>query len=58
MVSIFGMNDVGNVFYDMQNQNSFSKPFSEETAMMIDVEARKMLKISTSQQLLREKESS
>ena len=31
MVSIFGMNEkVGNVsFYDMQNQNSFSKPFSE-----------------------------
>lgn len=59
MVSIFGMNDkVGNVsFYDMQNQNSFSKPFSEETAMMIDVEARKIIEDQylRAQQLLREK---
>jgi cell division protease FtsH len=45
MVSIFGMNEkVGNVsFYDMQNQNTFSKPFSEETSKMIDVEARKII---------------
>ncbi len=45
MVSIFGMNDkIGNVsFYDLQNQNAFSKPFSEETAKLIDEEARKII---------------
>ena len=42
MVSVFGMNDkVGNVsFYDMQNQNTFNKPFSEATSRMIDEESR------------------
>ncbi|MBL0308844.1 MAG: ATP-dependent zinc metalloprotease FtsH [Bacteroidetes bacterium] len=45
MVSIFGMNEkVGNVsFYDMQNQNTFNKPFSEETARLIDEESRKII---------------
>ena len=45
MVSIFGMNEkVGNVsFYDMQNQNSFNKPFSEETSRIIDEESRKII---------------
>ena len=45
MVSVFGMNDkVGNVsFYDMQNQNTFNKPFSEETSRIIDEEARKII---------------
>jgi cell division protease FtsH len=45
MVSVFGMNDkVGNVsFYDMQNQNAFAKPFSEETAKIIDQEARMII---------------
>jgi AFG3 family protein len=45
MVSVFGMNEkVGNVsFYDMQNQNSFNKPFSEETSRMIDEESRKII---------------
>jgi len=45
MVSVFGMNDkVGNVsFYDLQNQNQFAKPFSEETAKMIDQESRKII---------------
>jgi cell division protease FtsH len=59
MVSIFGMNEkVGNVsFYDMQNQNTFSKPFSEETAKMIDVEARKIIEqqFERAQNLLRDK---
>lgn len=42
MVSVFGMNEkVGNVsFYDMQNQNTFNKPFSEATSRMIDEESR------------------
>lgn len=60
MVSIFGMNEkVGNVsFYDMQNQNTFNKPFSEETAKMIDVESRKIIEDQyvRAQNLLREKE--
>jgi cell division protease FtsH len=45
IVSVYGMNkNVGNVsFYDMQNQNSFSKPYSEATANMIDTEARKLI---------------
>lgn len=59
MVSIFGMSEkVGNVsFYEMQNQNSFSKPFSEETAKMIDVESRKIIEDQyvRAQNLLREK---
>ncbi len=59
MVSIFGMNEkVGNVsFYDMQNQNTFSKPFSEETSKMIDVEARKIIEEQylRAQNLLRDK---
>jgi AFG3 family protein len=59
MVSIYGMNDkVGNVsFYDMQNQNGFTKPFSEETAKMIDVESRKIIEDQyvRAQQLLKDK---
>ena len=41
----------------MQNQNSFSKPFSEETSKMIDVEARKIIELQyvRAQNLLREK---
>jgi len=59
MVSIFGMNEkVGNVsFYDMQNQNNFSKPFSEETSRLIDDEARKIIEgqYVRAQQLLKDK---
>jgi cell division protease FtsH len=45
MVSMYGMNEViGNIsFYDPQNENSFSKPFSEETGKMIDDEVRKLV---------------
>jgi AFG3 family protein len=45
MVSVFGMNPkIGNVsFYDMQNQNAFSKPFSEETSRIIDEESRNII---------------
>jgi len=47
MVAIYGMNDkVGNVsFYDMQNQNSFTKPYSDETARIIDSEVRGMIDV-------------
>ena len=45
MVSMYGMNSViGNIsFYDPQNENTFSKPFSEETGKMIDDEVRKLV---------------
>ena len=58
MISVFGMNDkVGNVsFYGMQ-ENAFSKPYSDETAKLIDDEVRKMIDIqySRAQALLQDK---
>jgi cell division protease FtsH len=45
MVTVYGMNDkVGNVsFYDPQQENSFTKPYSEETSRLIDEEVRKLI---------------
>lgn len=45
MVTVYGMNDkVGNVsFYDPAQDNTFTKPFSEETGKMIDEEVRKLI---------------
>ncbi len=45
IVAIYGMNpNVGNVsFYDLENQNSFRKPYSEATSNMIDDETRKLI---------------
>jgi cell division protease FtsH len=46
MVSVYGMNDkVGNVsFYDpQQGEYSFTKPYSDETAKMIDQEVRDLI---------------
>jgi cell division protease FtsH len=45
MVSMYGMNDkIGNIsFYDPQSENSFSKPYSEETGKIIDDEVRKLV---------------
>lgn len=45
MVTVYGMNDkVGNVSYhDPSADNTFTKPFSEETGKMIDEEVRKMI---------------
>jgi len=45
MVTVYGMNDkVGNVsFYDPQQENAFTKPYSDETAKMIDHEVRKLI---------------
>ena len=58
MISVFGMNDkVGNVsFYGMQ-QNQFSKPYSDETATLIDDEVRKLVESQyvRAQKLLKEK---
>ena len=47
MVSYFGMSDkIGNIsFYDSQGRNeySFSKPYSEKTAELIDAEAKRIV---------------
>lgn len=45
MVTIYGMNDIiGNVsFYDTNQEQSFTKPFSERTAELIDIEVRKLI---------------
>ncbi len=45
MVTIYGMNDkVGNVsFYDPNGESSFTKPYSDETAKVIDEEVRKII---------------
>lgn len=45
MVTLYGMNDkVGNInFHDPQQEYSFSKPYSEKTAELIDVEVRSMI---------------
>ncbi|MFN8267570.1 MAG: ATP-dependent zinc metalloprotease FtsH [Chitinophagales bacterium] len=45
MVTVYGMNDkVGNVsFYDPQQDTTFTKPYSEDTARVIDDEVRKLI---------------
>src|SRR5580692_5937472 len=45
MVTVYGMNDkVGNIsFYDPAQENSFTKPYSEETSKLIDEEVRKLI---------------
>ncbi|MFN9710329.1 MAG: ATP-dependent zinc metalloprotease FtsH [Bacteroidota bacterium] len=45
MVSVYGMNDkVGNIsFYDPNQENTFTKPYSDETAKLIDEEVRKLI---------------
>ncbi len=45
MVTVYGMNDkVGNIsFYDPQQDNTFTKPYSEETGKLIDEEVRKII---------------
>ena len=59
MIAIYGMNEkVGNVsFYGMQ-QDQFSKPYSDETATIIDAEVRKMIDVQyeRAQALLKDKE--
>jgi cell division protease FtsH len=58
MVAVFGMNNkVGQVsFYGMQN-DSFTKPYSDETASMIDDEVRRLVnsQFERAKELLREK---
>ena len=59
MVTVYGMNDkVGNIsFYDPQQENTFTKPYSEETGKMIDEEVRKLIEIAyeRTKELLTEK---
>lgn len=45
MVSIYGLNErVGNIsFYDSQGRDMFTKPYSEDTAKVIDEEVSKMI---------------
>jgi len=62
MVSIYGMNDkVGNIsFYDpQQGEYNFTKPYSDETAKMIDQEVRKLIDgaYERTKQLLTEKKA-
>jgi len=59
MVSIFGLNDkIGNIsYYDSSGQNEFGfgKPYSEETARIIDTEVSKIIEgqYERAQELLR-----
>jgi cell division protease FtsH len=48
MVTVYGMNDkIGNVsFYDPAQENSFTKPFSEETGKLIDQEVRALIEMA------------
>lgn len=48
MVTVYGMNSkVGNVsFYDPAAENSFTKPYSEETSKIIDQEVRKLIDVA------------
>lgn len=58
MVTIYGMNDkVGNVSFYNMGKDAFQKPFSEETASLIDDEVRKILDIQYKRciELLKEK---
>jgi cell division protease FtsH len=45
MVTVYGMSvKVGNIsYYDPHAENQFSKPYSEETAKMIDEEVRRLI---------------
>ena len=44
MIAVFGMNDkVGNVSFHGMQQDQFNKPYSDDTANMIDEEVRKLI---------------
>jgi AFG3 family protein len=61
MVTVYGMNPkLGNVsFYDPTQENTFTKPFSEETGKIIDEEVRKIIEeayVSTKKLLTEKRE--
>ena len=61
MVTTYGMNEkVGNIsFYDPNQENYFTKPYSEETGKMIDEEVRKLIDsayVKTKQLLVEKRE--
>ncbi len=58
MTSVFGMNDkVGQVSFYGMSQDQFNKPYSDETARLIDDEVRKLLQeqYERAQRMLQEK---
>ena len=59
MVTVYGMNEkMGNIsYYDPAQENTFTKPFSEETGKMIDTEVRLIIEkaYQKTKQLLSEK---
>lgn len=58
MTSVYGMNEaVGNVSFYGMSQDQFSKPYSDETAKLIDDEVRKLVEgqYLRAQELLKEK---
>jgi cell division protease FtsH len=58
MISVFGMNDkVGNVSFYGMSQDNFNKPYSDETAKMIDEEVRNLIdrQYQRAQDLLKER---
>ncbi|HUM97155.1 MAG TPA: ATP-dependent zinc metalloprotease FtsH [Chitinophagaceae bacterium] len=61
MVTVYGMNEkVGNIsFYDPQQETTFTKPYSDETARLIDDEVRKLIESAyeRTKQLLTEKKA-
>ena len=61
MVTVYGMSDkVGNIsYYDPQADQTFTKPYSDETAKMIDEEVRKVIDsaYSRTKQLLVERKA-
>ena len=48
MITVYGMNDkIGNIsFYDPTQENTFTKPYSEETGKIIDEEVRKLIEVA------------
>jgi cell division protease FtsH len=58
MISVFGMNDkVGNVSFYGMSQDNFNKPYSDDTATLIDEEVRKLIESGyvAAQALLKER---
>jgi AFG3 family protein len=58
MVAVYGMNDkVGNVSYYGMSQDSYNRPYSDDTATLMDDEIRKMIdgQYERAKNLLREK---